>query len=489
MNFCRICKQKPAFSWKSSKFVTVLLCIIIAGIMAVILAIAAHTTFNADDYGSLIEYQAGGGICGILKNAARLTAEAYMQHMGGYTSYFLGNSLFFCMVEGWLSPPVVMMVGTFLLMTVLCLFVIKAVSSAGICRGSAERNVGLLFAAVVLLCVYDTRAWPEIDNWLSGYNAYGWATIFGLSAAAWMCHCGNLPRGRLVLAAVFAFLSSGGTLQVTGGICCVLLAILLIKVLQGIAKRSDWIIFGAAFLGAVINVSAPGNFVRRNSLDPNGFHPGIALPFVIQWGNDVWLRILTHFWVLAFLAGIFLLGIHLQDRIRPETWKLLLLVVACVSAPYVSAFPVCMGYGGGYFPNRCLWAATLLASLALLTGVFVLGSLAGRFTQGRGDKILTSAITAGILFLAVFGAVRLPDMSTIYTTLCHLVDGTVQNYCEEVELLLADIAQQEGPAVKVSYQPSPIEEIKSFVISSGPENEANQYLAAYYGFDSIVYEP
>lgn len=477
------------FNWKKSHVVTTIFCLCILGIVVVFLGVATRTMFNTDDYGSLIEYQPGSGLLGILQVSARLTGEAYMQHMGAYTSYFLGNVLIFSVVEGWFSLSAAMVVCNLLLIAVLLLFVVTVVRSTGLCRSRDERNVALLFAVASLFCVYDTNMWPEIDSWISGYNAYGIATIFGLLAASLMCRRASDSKPWLVSAALCAFLGAGGTLQITGGICGILLVILLIKALQGFAKISDGIIFGASFLGALINVAAPGNYVRRNSVDPTGFHPGIALPFIIQWGNDVWATLLTHPLVPALVVGIFVLGIHLQERIRPLTWKLLLLLLACVAAPYISAFPVCLGYGGGYFPNRCLWAATVLATLALLTTVFVLGCLVGRVLKGRENKLVNTASTIAILVLTVFGTVALPKTSATYTTLQHLTDGTIGKYCREVGTALEELSRQEGPDVKVKGLPSPIEEIKPFYISPDPNNETNQYIAVYYGFNSIALEP
>lgn len=484
-----LCTKILNFNWRKSRFVSAIFCLCILGIAVVFLGVASRTIFNTDDYGSLIEYQSGSGLWGIVQTSARLTGEAYMQHMGAYTCIFFGNVLLFTIMEGWFILPSVMVVCNLLLMLSLLVFVVTAVRNTGLCRSRDERNVALLFAVASLFCVYDTNMWPEIDSWISGFNAYGLATIFGLLAASLMCRRAVDSKPWLVLAAICAFLGAGGTLQITGGICCLLLVILLVKALQGFAKTSDGIIFGASFLGALINVAAPGNYVRRNSVDPTGFHPGIALPFIIQWGNEVWTALLTHPLVPALLVGIFVLGIHLQERIRPHTWKLLLLLLACVAAPYLSAFPVCLGYGGGYFPNRCLWAATMLATLALLTAVFVLGCLVGRVLKGRGNKLVNTASTIAILVLTVFGAVALPKTSATYTTLQHLTDGTIGKYCREVGTALEDLSRQEGPDAKVKGLPSPIEEIKPFYISPDPANETNQYIATYYGFNSVAYEP
>lgn len=483
------CTKKLNFNWKSSRFVTAVCCLCILGITAVFLAIASRTFFNTDDYGSLIEYQPGNGLLGILQTSVRLTGRAYMQHMGAYTSFFFGNAIIFSIMEGWFSLSGVMVVCNLLLMASLALFVVCVVCSTGLCRNRTERNVALLFAAAALFFIYDTRAWPEIDNWISGYNAYGLPTTFGLVAASLMCRRAASSKPWAVFAAICAFLGAGGTLQVTGGLCCILLAILLVKVLQGFAEISDWGIFGASFLGALINVAAPGNYVRRNSVDPTGFHPGIALPFIIQWGNDVWATLLTHPLIPALLAGIFVLGYHLQARVRSHTWKLALLLLACVAAPYISAFPVCLGYGGGYFPNRCLWAATVLATMALLTAVFVLGCLFGRALKGRENILTRITVTVAIAALTVFGALALPQTSVTYTTLQHFTDGTIDKYCREVGTVLEDLSRQEGPDAKVLNLPSTIEEIKPFYISSDSTDEMNQCIATYYGFNSIVLEP
>lgn len=483
------CTKTLNRNWKKSGFITAVCCLCILGIVAVFLAVASHTFFNTDDYGSLIEYQPGNGLLGILQTSARLTGEAYMQHMGAYTSFFFGNAIIFSIMEGWFSLPGMMVVCNLLLMASLALFAVTAVCSTGLCYDRTERNVALLFAAAVLFFIYDTRAWPEIDNWISGYNAYGLPTTFGLVAASLMCRRAACSKPWAVLAVISAFLGAGGTLQITGGICCILLAILLVKVLQRFAKISDWVIFGASFLGALINVAAPGNYVRRNSVDPTGFHPGIALPFIIQWGNDVWTTMLTHPLTPALLAGIFVLGFHLHERIRPHSWKLGLLLLACVAAPYISAFPVCLGYGGGYFPNRCLWAATVLATLALLTAFFVLGCLTGRALKRHENRLMRTTATVAIVALAILGIARLPQESSTYSALKNLYNGSIDSYCYEVKAVLEELSRQEGPDAKVVYLPSAVEQLNPFYLSPDPTNEMNQYIAAYYGFDSLIYDP
>ncbi|PWM57093.1 MAG: hypothetical protein DBX91_12565 [Subdoligranulum variabile] len=480
---------KLPFCWKSSPLVTVILILCIACFITPFLIVASHTMLNADDYGALVKHQTGNGGLGVLRDAARVTGEIYMQHMGSYSTLFLGHIFMFAIVEGWISLPVLMVILMLLLFVAWIGFVMTATCSIGVCRGREERNIALLFAVAALFCVYDTGAWPEVDNWISGYNAYGLPTIFGLVAASLMCRRAQTAKIWTALAVLCAFLGVGGTLQITAGVGYILFAIFLIKVLQGIAKPSDGMILAAAILGGLINVAAPGNYVRRNGIDPTGFHPGIALPFIIDWGNQVWTTLLTHPWVLAMLIGIFVLGIHLQERIRPQTWKLLLLLVACLLAPYASALPVCVGYGGGYFPNRCLWAATSLATLALMTAVLVLGCLVGRGLKNGANQALALSAKVAIVALACWGTLQMPVKSTAYTTLLHLADGTVAEYCQEVENIVQEISQQEGKDVKVPYLPEPIEEIKVFSISPDPETESNRYLAAYFNLNSVSYEP
>ena len=127
------CTKMLNFNWKKSCFVTAACCLCILGIVAVFLAVASRTFFNTDDYGSLIEYQPGNGLLGILQTSARLTGEAYMQHMGAYTSFFFGNAIIFSIMEGWFSLPGVMVVCNLLLMASLALFAVTAVCSTGLC--------------------------------------------------------------------------------------------------------------------------------------------------------------------------------------------------------------------------------------------------------------------------------------------------------------------------------------------------------------------
>lgn len=241
--------QNSELQLEKSYVVTTIFCLCILGIAAVFLGVVSHTMFNTDDCGWLIEYQPGSGLLGVLQASARLTGEAYMQHMGAYTSYFLGNVLIFSIVEGGFSLSAAMG-GNLLLIAVLLLFVVIVVRSAGLYRSRDKRNVALPFVVASLFCVYDTDMWPEIDSWISGGNAYGIATIFGLLAASMMYRRASDSKPWLLSDALCAFLGEGGTQQITGGICCILLVILLVKALLGICQNTGRDHFRAFFLGS-----------------------------------------------------------------------------------------------------------------------------------------------------------------------------------------------------------------------------------------------
>ena len=102
---------------------------------------------------------------------------------------------------------------------------------------------------------------------------------------------------------------------------------------------------------------------------------------------------------------------------------------------------------------------------------------------------MRTTATVAIVALAILGIARLPQESSTYSALKNLYNGSIDSYCYEVKAVLEELSRQEGPDAKVVYLPSAVEQLNPFYLSPDPTNEMNQYIAAYYGFDSLIYDP
>lgn len=455
---------------------------------AVSLAVARNCVFSADDFLSLAEYQQGCGLLSLLQMAFSHTVSVYFSHAGAYTSYFLGDVNIFVLAEGWLTLSQLMVLGIGLFQIMLILFVLCAVFRSGICRGLGEIGKAGFFVLGVFWMLFDSQPWPEILGWCSGYNAYMLPVTFGLAAAALMI--GGRSSGlRGIAGALCGILACGGTLQVTGFTLYLLLVILLIKAFQKRTAAADWVIFAAAVAGTVINLAAPGNYLRRSSVDATGFHPLRAMPYVWEHGTETLVQAMKSGIVLAFLLVVLLLGIRMYSRFTQKTGHMALLILACVLAPYLIAIPVCVGYGGTYFPNRCVWLTTLTVSLAMTTAFFCVGVLLGRWGGVFCGRLVPGAAAVLAVLLLGMGIRALPWNSAVFTTISHLRDGSIANYHQQITDMLSYLETTDESDVVIAQLPAEVPELKGFYLDVDPEAWANQGMAQYYGLASIACQP
>lgn len=458
-------------------------------VMAVIFAgVAAYTGLRGDDYGVLQGYS-GGGLVYAVERAFDTTRQL-LQAGGGYAvSYFVNSIVLSGIVEGKISLTAFMVGGSILLLSAISLLVCVAGYSAKVFSGKEEIAVALFFVASSWYLLLDSQKWREINTWVTGYNGYAFPMILALVAGGMMCQNSSARGIRIVVAAVLAFFASGGSLQITGVYCYFLLIVLFVKLFQKRTKPADWIVFGSAFLGALLNLVAPGNYVRRLNIDSTGFHPGIALPFIIRHTNDTIISIIKTPFGIPILLGILVLGTENSGRFKQKTAHLILLILACVEAPYISTAPVCLGYGGSYFPNRCQWVTTLTADISLMCITYVLGILVGRMLVQSKQKTISKVISSGIVLLAIFGIITFSGRSALYSTAMHLADGTVAGYAQTVSELETLFVNSEGKSVIVTQSLEQIDEVYPLIIREDPQSTDNQLLVNYYHLKSLVYNP
>lgn len=471
-----------------SRICTVFLCIGLILMAAVFVGVAAYTRLIGDDYGVLVSYSQGNGFFNAVKTSWDMAVRLFFRFGGYVVSYFAVCLMVFSISEGWLSLTGVMVVGTLLMLGVLALFVVSALRTSGACHGMKERNIALFMVAASWYLFLDIDKWPEINNWVTGYSGYVLPITLALWVASLMCWNQSAGKARIAFTAVLAFLASGGSLQITGVYCYLLLILLLVKLFQKTAKPADWIVFFSAFAGALLNVAAPGNYTRRLSLDPSGFHPANALPYVVKYGNEAVADILKSSFGCAILLGILALGVYSFKRFEQRRVHLVLLILACMVVPYLSALPVCVGYGGEYFPNRCQWVTAVATDLAVLCIAYTLGILLGKSFEGYNKTLQKVAVLAAFLLLGI-GAFTFSKQSPLYSTAVHLVDGTIAECTQDIVELETLLQNSAGEDVVIREPLQTVDELLWISLRNDPNYWNNQVVAKYYHLNSLVYEP
>lgn len=295
--------------------------------------------------------------------------------------------------------------------------------------------------------------------------------------------CQNKVRW-MVLACVLSFLTSGGALNVAALNCTVFLLIVAVGGVKS-GKRL-FPCFASAFLGAILNVLAPGNFVRHEGITSN--YPIImALKMAIGQSMErlQFTICSTPFLIILIIIFVFALKIIKNDvdYAYSHPWGL---AVAVLMGVVIVNFPVFLGYVG-YFPERCIWVEDCEIYLGLFALVWYFAGWIKRQSwcpELRSDALLC----IGICCLLSFGSLGEKSLESIIGVNVRIASGKVGEYVSYWEGVLNEIQYSEEEDVVIVREDSP--ELEGFYgvgLEEDPEYWVNKAVAKYYDKDSVTF--
>ena len=366
----------------------------------------------------------------------------------------------------------------------------EGVSTESGAKGKTLTLLRLVILTVFFLTIANGDVYSEIWFWYSGAVAYSMPFSFLLAALTLLLLINKEETGRRrkmgygITAGIFLFLSSGGSLVVAGAGCYA--ALLLTAVFFLLSRRIsvyNLAVFGAGLAGALINVAAPGNFSRHDKTAGAGLHFGQAAGYTVRMFAEETGRlfkgtILGLMFLLMIAAGLYLAG---KCRIAFREYGIAS-VLALAAGP-VAYFPVALGYGGFYVPNRCYFiidTALILSllNLALFVGV-CLHRLLGMPADGRGVAVLLYVCLAAVI-VSPLSVSEMP----LYRVARSVHNGTYRDYygkCVEIYDYLESCPEEDV----VLEMPEYIEDFECFYFDPDEDGWVNQGIAAYYGKKSL----
>ena len=494
---------------KAAEIVIIIACVILIAAVAVIFAMGAgYTVLSGDDFThgvrvgmfhvSLPKY---------FMASLLYVQDLYMDWQGTWFSMFL--QAFLSPINNFGLPQLrAVMVGnallfpgslTLLLWTGLSFFKGETEVRGGEADASHSRTAGrskdlalLRFVILTLffLTVVNADVYAEIYFWFSGAVAYSMPFSLLLIALTLflLINKETVRPGRkrvcTVVASAFLFLSSGGSLAVAGvGCYMVLLLTVIFFFSAGKISRYNLAVFAAGFVGALINAAAPGNFSRHDGTAGAGLHFGQAVIYTVRMFVEETGRLFRETMLgLAFLLMI-AAGVYLSGRCRIVLREYGIATVLALLAGCVSYFPVALGYGGYYVPNRCYFIIDTAMDIAFLNLALFLGICAHRFcglpSDGRTVSVLLYICLAALVVtpLSVKG---LP----MYRVARFVHNGTYREYYETC-VGLYDYLETCPEADVELEMPEYIEDFECFYIDEDETGWVNQGIAAYYGKRSV----
>lgn len=167
----------------------------------------------------------------------------------------------------------------------------------------------------------------------------------------------------------------------------------------GSVNKLDYFVFLAGVSGALINVAAPGNYVRHAVIDDSGLHFGMAAIYAVLEVIHTFEVLMINTPFMLFILVAIVVGVRLGKTGTILDKKVLsVLEVICIGSPIISCFPVCLAYGGAGFPNRCKCIETVVMVISLI----VLAVLLGYVMNRRAVSLFDSLHKGEICVISVF---------------------------------------------------------------------------------------
>lgn len=364
---------------------------------------------------------------------------------------------------------------------------------------SISGDKGLVFLRLIILTIFvvtiaNADVYAEIWFWFSGAVAYSMpfsVMLVALSLVLLMNKGEGKPQRKIgysLSAGILLFLSSGGSLAVAGAGCYT--ALLLTAVFFLLSRKvsvHNLAVLAAGVAGALINAAAPGNFARHDGTAGAGLHFGKALGYTGRMFAEETGRLFKE----TILGPVFLLmiavGLYLAGKCRVALKEYGVITVFALGAGMVAYFPVALGYGDYYVPNRCYF----IIDTALVISLLNLALFAGICLQRRWGVPAEGRSIA--VFLYVFLAVLIVSPLSIaemplYRMARSVHNGSYRDYygeCVQIYDYL-ETCPEENVVIEI---PAFIEDFECFYLDEDIDGWVNRGVARYYQKNSVKAEP
>ena len=360
--------------------------------------------------------------------------------------------------------------------------------------GMEERKRVLLLRLVLLtifvVTLVNADVYAEIWFWYSGAVAYSIPFSVLLVALTLFLLInkeelrGRRKTGYAVCAGILFFLSSGGSLAVAGAGCYTALILTVVFfLLSRKVSVHNLAVLAAGVAGALVNVAAPGNFVRHDGTAGAGLHFGKAFLYTARMFAEETSRLFkeTIFgWVFLLMIAA---GLYMAGKCRIALKEYGVITVLSLAAGLVAYFPVALGYGDYYVPNRCYFLIDTALVLALLNLALFAGICLHRLLGLPADGSSMAVLIYVCLAAVIVSPLSVEEMP-LYRVARSVHNGSYREYYEKC-VGIYDYLETCPEEEVVLEMPEYIDDFECFYFDSDENGWVNQGIAAYYGKKSV----
>ena len=356
-----------------------------------------------------------------------------------------------------------------------------------------------LAGSVILLMLFITvqrmQGRVEAFYWYSGAANYILVHSFcmwfyGLLISA-IYDTGKKRTGKLVGASVLGFLVGGGNQMTALNGAVVLLAVILCVSLQKKWRtyRAFWWPIGLYYLGFLLNVAAPGNWVR--AADATGMNPVKAIFVSFYYAFDYCINEWSG-WPVLFLVLILIPLFYDMAGKTDFSFPCPLGVIAfgfCLVAAMMT--PPLFAVGSMEAQRLQALTYTMYILVVTLSTGYTAGWFRKKLDQKKQDQQFSGNTAMYILFCLLFFAfasalavIPTPHYFTFSSAITDLADGSARAYGEARKERIAVYESGERDVV-VKELPAQPELLYFSDIQEDPEFWENKGMCKFYGFDSV----
>lgn len=401
----------------------------------------------------------------------------YRSSGGTYICFFSGLLTSINKVNGWRQFHIIMTLNVLLFASSLAYFVIMAFKYLGL-----KAKQIMIMVIIYMAGVFAFYSWEEVFTYFVGGVGYALPLTFGFFGGGILLD-DDKSKLKTSVASVCMFISSGGSLELAGLLCYLWMMFIIIKGIQKRLRRYDIIIFIAAFLGALIDACAPGNFVRSATIDDSGLHIFKAIvnsaTNVVVWLDNVYSD--TPF-IVFFIIAMWC-GFECGNKIDKKTAGIF--IGLNILLPFVTAFPVSLGYGSNEFPNRCQFGLVI----SIVISSTLIAVTIGRMLKDKIEdfSIYKFGITLAVFYIVMIGINtewKLSE-SKLFEMYCQVASGEFKDYYIEARQLHKSIEEDDNSDVFVTRQPSKISNYYCIDLKDDMMTYSCSVFALYYGKNSV----
>lgn len=464
--FVNMCKKKNTRLWILAILMFIVLCIPYA-------VSALFVVYSGDDY-SFYRHVQENGILGNVYNF-------YMTWQGTYSSTFLVGVLL--NIARGVAP---LRIESFLIAIIffitLFIFVFKVLGKI-LPSEVTKGHVAILSSVTCFFCVYSISP-SEILYWHTGIGAYTIPFICGMWTL--IIIISDKSKKLVVVSAILAFIAVGGPLQIVGYICGSILAIIIFEYIEGEINKDKIIVFCISLIGGIINLLAPGNYVRKGSDGSDLLILGAARVSIQDCIEQIFCDVNSGM-ILLIIAVTFIVAVNIKAcwKCDISCLKLALIIAVWFVVVVASNYPVELGYGctglsprgvfieriiyGSFLPSVCLVCWLLLISLYETNdSMKVVGVI---FIMIAISLCVSNNSKKSIMPVWMYAEIINGDMAEFAKDSKHLLDIIENSNSQDV---IVDMDRPNGQGI-----------VLDIGLNDDAEWWVNRTVASYYGKNSV----